>query len=401
VSSARPVLAHVTTTDISLEMLLGPQLEAFSDAGYDVVGVSAPGPFVRALNARGVRHIALEHATRAFALGEDVRAIRELAGVFRSLRPTIVHTHNPKPGFYGRIAARAAGVPIVVNTVHGLYAQEGDRWSKRALVYTAERVASMCSHAELVQNVEDVGTLRRIGVPAAKLTLLGNGIDLERFDPTRVSDDDRAAARAELGARGADDVVVGSIGRLVREKGFVEMFDAARRVRAYAPATRFAVIGDQDPHKADALSPSELARAQTADVRILPWREDIVRLYAAMDVFVLASHREGFPRVAMEAAAMGVPVVATDIRGCRQAVDDGLTGRLVPARDSASLASAIGQLVADADARDRLGRAAREKAKLAFDQQRCIRITLDTYRLLMQQRGGARVDPRERCSETS
>ncbi len=198
----RPVLAHVTTTDISLELLLGPQLEAFAREGFDVVGISAPGPYVDALAQRGVRHIPLQHATRAFALGEDVQAVWELTSVFRRLRPAIVHTHNPKPGVYGRVAARLAGVPIVVNTVHGLYAQADDRWTKRTLVYSAERVASLCSDAELVQNVEDVETLRRLRIPDRKLTLLGNGIDLRRFDPARVSPAERAAAREVLGARG-------------------------------------------------------------------------------------------------------------------------------------------------------------------------------------------------------
>ena len=225
------VVAHVTTTDISLELLLGPQLEAFATAGYEVVGISAPGPYVDALAARGIRHVPLEHATRSFAPGQDARALAELVGVFRRLRPTIVHTHNPKPGLYGRVAARVARVPVIVNTVHGLYAQPDDRWAKRAAVYSIERVAALCSHAELVQNPEDLETLARLGVPRAKLTLLGNGIDLTRFDPATVTADDAQQARAEMGACGPDDVVVGLVGRLVREKGYLDVFEAARRLR--------------------------------------------------------------------------------------------------------------------------------------------------------------------------
>src|SRR6202011_493787 len=140
-------------------------------------------------------------------------ALLELVQVLRHLRPTIVHTHNPKPGLYGRVAARLARVPVIVNTVHGLYAQADTALSKRALVYGAERAASFCSHAELVQNEEDVATLRRIGVPPRKLTLLGNGIDLLRFDPTVVPASEVAAARAEMGARRNDDVVIGTVGR--------------------------------------------------------------------------------------------------------------------------------------------------------------------------------------------
>ncbi|MDQ1515846.1 MAG: hypothetical protein QOE80_1676, partial [Actinomycetota bacterium] len=116
-------LLHVTTTDISLELLLGPQLRAFRDAGYEVHTASAAGPFVAGLTAVGIAHHPLRHTTRAFALGHDAAAPAELYRLFRRLRPDIVHTHNPKPGVYGRMAARAARVPLVVNTQHGLYAQ--------------------------------------------------------------------------------------------------------------------------------------------------------------------------------------------------------------------------------------------------------------------------------------
>src|SRR4029077_9168984 len=106
--------------------------------GFDVVGASAPGPYVEALEARGVRHVALRHAARRMAPLEDARALVELVRVFRELRPAIVHTHNPKPGLYGRVAARVARVPVVVNTVHGLYAQAHDPLAPRAMIYGME-----------------------------------------------------------------------------------------------------------------------------------------------------------------------------------------------------------------------------------------------------------------------
>jgi glycosyltransferase involved in cell wall biosynthesis len=378
---------------MTLELLLGPQLEAFAQDGFDVVGISAAGPFVEAIERRGIRHLPLRHATRASAPAQDAHAMVELLQLLRRLRPTIVHTHNPKPGLYGRVASRLARVPVVVNTVHGLYAQSEDALPKRALVYAAERVASICSHAELVQNQEDLVTLQRIGVPGHKLTLLGNGIDLRRFDPATVSPRDVTAARTELGARHPDDVVVGIVGRLVREKGYLEAFQAARRLRDHVPPLRFAVVGGEDHEKSDALRPEDLEQARTHGVRFLGGRDDIVRLYAGMDLLVLASHREGFPRVAMEAAAMGVPVIATNIRGCRQVVHDGVTGQLVSPRDAHALAGAIQHLARAPARRRRLGCAGRAKAAREFDQQRCIDITLETYRRLMNERLGSRVVP--------
>ena len=274
-----PVVAHVTTTDISLELLLGPQLEAFAAAGYEVVGVSAPGPYVDALARRGIRHVPLEHATRAFAPLDDARALTELVGVFRRLRPAIVHTHNPKPGVYGRVAARVARVPVVVNTVHGLYAQPGDPWAKRAAVYSMERVASLCSHAELVQNPEDVETLARLGVPRRKLTMLGNGVDLSRFDPATVTDDDVRAARAEMGACRPDDVVVGLVGRLVREKGYLDVCAAAAQLRDRMPTVRIAVIGVEESEKGDALTPADRARMENLALSTSSAREPLVLAY--------------------------------------------------------------------------------------------------------------------------
>lgn len=385
----RPRLVHVTTTDISLELLLGPQLQAFSRAGYEVIAMSAAGPFVAGLEAAGIRHVAIRHATRSSAPHRDALALAELYGHFRRLRPDIVHTHNPKPGVYGRLAARAAGVPVVVNTVHGLYALPGDRRAKRALVYGLERLAAACSHTELVQNPEDVQTLIRIGVPRQRLQLLGNGIDLGRFDPTRTTPQEVARTRSELGA-GPDDVVCGAVGRLVCEKGYRELLTAASRLKEHVPHARFIVVGQEDVDKSDRLSADDIERGRRARVSFLGMRRDIESIYAAMDLYVLASYREGFPRSAMEAAAMGLPMVATDIRGCRQVVDHGTTGLLVPPRDASALTDALAKLITDYGLRSRMGDAARKKAMAEFDQQRVIDTTLDVYeRLLYRSRSSA------------
>jgi glycosyltransferase involved in cell wall biosynthesis len=381
----RPKLVHVTTTDMSLDWLLGPQLEAFAAAGYEVLGASAPGPHVEALEARGVRHLPLAHATRAMAPGEDVRALAELREIFMRERPTIVHTHNPKPGLYGRLAARAARVPVIVNTVHGLYATPDDPLPKRALVYGLERLAATCSHAELVQNPEDVGVLRRLGIPAERIHLLGNGVDLTRFDPTADRTAAVAALRRELDLD-PDDVVVGAVGRLVWEKGYRELFAAHETARARDPRLRLVVAGPADPDKADAVGPDDLDRAEAAGVRLLGRRDDVEDLYALFDVYALASHREGFPRSAMEAATMGVPIVATNIRGCRQVVDHGRTGLLVPLGDVDRLADALVLLARDTDRRRAMGERAAARARTEFDQQRVIEITLAVYADLLAAR---------------
>jgi glycosyltransferase involved in cell wall biosynthesis len=376
-------LLHLATTDMSLALLLGPQLRAFADAGMEVIGASAEGAYAGQLAAWGIRHEPVQHATRSNSVGQDVQALAELVRMFRRLRPDIVHTHNPKPGAYGRLAAKLAGVPVVVNTVHGLYATPTDPLLRRTLVYGLERTVSMCSQAELMQNVEDLEVLARLRVPARKLVLLGNGIDLERFGPQ--PPDLMAAARRAMGVA-EDRVLVGVVGRLVWEKGFAELFEAARLLRYSCPEVAIVVIGPGDPAKSNALSDADVRLAEEiGNVRFLGERKDVEDLYPGMDLFVLPSYREGFPRSAMEAAACGVPVVATDIRGCRQVVDDGTTGLLVPARDGAALAGAIGALASDPVRRHEMGLASVALAQAEFDDRRVISITLGVYERLLGQ----------------
>ncbi len=386
-AKSRGRLVHITTTDISLALLLGPQLRAFRDAGYEVIGVSAPGPFVEQLEADGIRHVPLRHATRAVAPHRDLAALSEVYRVIRDLAPTIVHTHNPKPGIYGRLAAKAARVPVIVNTVHGLYALPTDSFVKRSVVYGLERIAATASDAELLQNIEDLAVLRSLRIPIAKLSVLGNGIDLARFDPEGVDRDRTEVLRKELGATDGD-VVVGLVGRLVWEKGYREVFSAARELATTAPHIRFAIVGPTDFDKADAITPADIAAAEAlGNIRFLGHRDDVEELYPAFDLYVLASHREGFPRSAMEAAAMGVPVIATDVRGCRQVVDHATTGFLVPRSDATAIARAIATLADDPEMSARMRGASILKARSEFDQQRVITHTLATYDRLLAARG--------------
>jgi len=377
----RPKLIHVTTTDMSLDWLLGPQLQAFQRAGFEVLGASAAGEHVAAIEAAGIRHIALQHATRAMAPHHDLLALRELVRVFRTERPTVVHTHNPKPGVYGRLAAKAAGVPVIVNTVHGLYALPEDPLPKKAVVYGLERIAAFCSDAELLQNPEDVATLRRLGVRAKKLRVLGNGIDLERFE-AHADPDRRAELRASWGAT-AHTVVVGLVGRLVAEKGYREVFAAAERLAKSHPFVRFVVVGPEDPDKADGITVSERDAAEASGVIFLGRRDDVDAIYGAFDLYLLASWREGFPRSAMEAAASGLPIVATDIRGCRQVVDHGENGLLVAPRSVWELAAAVAELADDPARRATMGAAGVAKSRRNFDQEQIIEITLQCYRRLL------------------
>lgn len=381
-------IIHLTTIDMSLDWLLGPQLKAFRDAGHELVGMSAPGPHVEAIEANGVRHVPLTALTRRPTFRADMRASWQIYRAIRRERPDILHTHNPKPGVLGRVLGRVARVPVIVNTQHGLFAQPTDRLKRRLPVYVAERVAAAFGHVELVQNPEDVDTLiRTLKVPRRKVILLGNGIDLSRLNGDRSA---RAHVRAEWGV-GDDEVVAGVVGRLVREKGLRELFEALHALKPDHPQLRLVVVGPQDPDKPDGLSPEAIAEAEELGVVFTGVRHDMPECYAGMDIFVTATHREGFPRAAMEASASGLPLVATDIRGCRQVVDNGVTGLLVPVRSPVALAAAIAELATGPMQRARMGAAAKAKAQAEFDQQRVIDLTLEVY-----QREWSRRAPRRR-----
>ncbi|HRQ37749.1 MAG TPA: glycosyltransferase family 4 protein [Chloroflexota bacterium] len=380
-------VAHITTIDLSLRFLLLNQLRSLQAAGYEVVGISASGPDVPVLEASGIRHIAVP-MTRRFSPLPDLLSLWRLYQVMRRERFTIVHTHNPKPGLLGQVAAWMTGTPIIVNTVHGFYFHEGMKPFWRRFYITVEQIAARCSDVILSQNSEDMLTAVTTHIcPPEKIKYLGNGIDIARFNRNCLSPESIVQSRAALGIPpGAP--VVGFVGRLVAEKGILELLAAARQVVTQIPQTRFLIVGPLDTEKADALTPTIAADYNLADACIFTgMRQDMPEMYALMDVFVLPSHREGFPRSPMEASAMGVPCVVTDIRGCREAVTHGRNGYLTPLGDTDTLAAAILDLLTDKDKARQMGQNGRQMAEELFDEQLVFARVKAEYARLLQEKG--------------
>ena len=366
-------LAHLTTVDMSLELLLGTELDADVAAGHTVFGVSAPGPYVSRIEARGVSHVPLPALTRSWNLRGDLAAARQLARALRSLDLDVLHTHTPKAGVLGRVIGRAMNVPVVVNTCHGLWMRPDDPWRKKAAVLATEAFAARWSHAELYQNAVDRHALRH-AVPRHRSRTVGNGIDLARF--TR-DDEARARLRREVGV-GPNDVLVGGVGRRVAEKGIHDFVYAARALSGRAT---FIWVGPADGDKADALDDDH------SGVTWLGLRDDMPAVYSALDLFVLPSHREGFSRSAMEAAACGCALVLSDIRGCREIGTHDEQLLLVPPRHPSALTAALSRLIADASLRERLAKSAQHRAHGTFDQRAIARVSLDTYAAVTRTRG--------------
>lgn len=382
--TANPRVAHVTTVDLSLRYLLLNQLERIRDEGYDVVGISADGPNVAVVEAQGIPHFAVP-MTRRFTPFADLRALWALTWLMRREHFDVVHTHTPKAGLLGQLAARLSGVPVVVNTLHGFYFHDGTKPLPRRFYIWMERIAARCSDTILSQNKEDIATAieERIARPDL-LKWLGNGIDISRFDRTRLTEEELDALRAEIGLD-AERPVIGFVGRLVEEKGILDLLAAAKSVLKEVPGIQLLIVGPYDDEKPDALRPDVAERYGLSEqCRFLGMRHDMPELYALMDVLVLPSYREGFPRAPMEASAMGVPAVATDIRGCREAVEHGVNGLLFPVGDAAALAHALVELLTDEPRRRRMGEAGRAMAEERFDEQKVFERVLREYERLLR-----------------
>lgn len=383
----RPKVLHVSTSDMSLGVLLLNQLRHIRDAGYEVMGVSSAGPYLARVEEAGIR-TAVVPMVRAITPGADAVALARLVRVFRRERPAIVHTHTPKAALLGQYAALLARVPVRVHTIHGLYFPGHMTPRTRPFYVAAERLTMRFTHLALSQNPEDipVSIEEKICRPD-RVQYLGNGIDLDRFRPERA---DRCAVerlRTELGMEPGDPVV-GIVARVNREKGYLEFFQAARKIAERVPRARFVVVGPVESEKFDALDPVQLAREAGVAERThyLGVRSDMLELYTLFDVLVLPSHREGFPRSPMEAHAMGRPAVATDIRGCRQVVADGETGFLVPLRDPEALADRVARVLEDPALARRMGEAALARAREHFDERKVIERTLAAYDELLKRR---------------
>lgn len=380
-------IVHVATAAHSLRYLLLNQLLSIQAAGYDVSTISAPGIDVPVLQEAGIRHIPVS-MTRNMTPGADLLSLWRLFRVMRKERFTIVHTHNPKPGLLGQLAARMARVPIVINTLHGFYFHEHTPPFWRRFYITMEKVAARCSDVILSQNSEDIKTAVQEGICSPDLIKpLGNGIDIGRFDRRCLSSELLGEKKAELGIPEGVPIV-GFVGRLVREKGILELMEAAVQIREAVPDVRFLLIGLIDREKPDVLTPEVAGEYGLAESCVFAgFREDMPELYALMDLFVLPSHREGFPRSPMEASAMGIPSIVTDIRGCREAVEDGRNGRLIPLRNPKAIEAAVLDLLQNKEKALQMGHNGRQMAEERFDEQLIFERVKQEYALQLAARG--------------
>lgn len=386
-------VAHVTTIDMSLRYLLLNQLKSLQAAGYQVHGISAAGPDVPVIEAAGIRYIPIP-MTRNVTPMADLIGLWRLVQLMRRERFTIVHGHTPKAELLGQLAARLARVPIVIDTFRGIYYRSDMHPLWRKLFIAMARLAANQADVILSQSQEAMEMAIREGICSPeKIRFLGNGIDIQRFNRAQLDQMQINRYRQEFDL--PDGVpVIGFVGRLVREKGILELLQAAQIVRQEYPEVKFLIVGPIDENKPDAVTPA-LARTYGLDNACIfaGLRQNMPYMYALMDLFVLPSHRESFPRSPMEASAMKVPCIATDIPGCREAVIHGQNGLLTPLGDAEKLAEAMLNLLSNPAQAKTMGQVGRQLAETQFDEQLIFAKVKAVYAELLAQKGVVTIIP--------
>lgn len=337
-------VCQLCAVDFTLEKFLVPLVSGMTNQGWEVHSVCSDGPAVERLRTRGFKIHVIPIERGLFRLSHLSSLIR-LIKLFRHEKFDLLHVHTPIAALLGRIAAKIAGISIVVYTAHGFYFHDDmPRW--KYLLYVAiEKLGGNLTDILFTQSAEDAYTA--VGyrfLDSKNIHAIGNGVDLERFSPTNFdcAVDVRTALEIPM-----DAFVVGFIGRLVEEKGVGDLLIAAKYATRKSRKIWFILIGERlasDHAKGVEVELEKIAFEDRKRVLMLGLRDDIPQLISAIDLFCLPSWREGMPRSLIEAMAMRKPVIASNIRGCREEVIHGETGILVPPRAPIELADAILQM---------------------------------------------------------
>jgi glycosyltransferase involved in cell wall biosynthesis len=370
-------------TDPRSALLVRGQLAYLGRRGFDVHLVTGRGEPAGALAAaEGATHHAVD-IQRDIALGSDPRALAQLVGLLARLRPTLIDGSTPKAGLLAMVAATVSRVPVRVHTLRGLRHVTA-RGARRAVLWAGHRVTCQLAHQVICVGPSLRARAIALGVVAADRAVVlgpgsGNGVDPARFDPVR-----HAAAGAALrAAHGATGPVVAFVGRVSRDKGLAELVAAwARLGRADA---QLWIVGPDDP--TDPIDGATRAALAAPTIHLLGDQREVGPIYAAADVVVLPSHREGLANVLLEAGAMATPAVASRIPGCVDVIVDGVTGALVEVGDVAGLARAIAGYLTDPARAAAHGAAAQARVLCDFRMSEVWARVADQYAALIDQRG--------------
>lgn len=337
-------IIRITTVPESLGSLLRGQLKFMSDY-FEVVGVSSSGNgrLDEVGNRENIRIAPIE-MTRQITPINDLKSVWQLYKFLKKEKPLIVHTHTPKAGTLGMMAAFMARVPYRLHTIAGLPLLEATGF-KRKLLDTVEKITYAFATKIYPNSVglRDI-IIKHNYTSLKKLKIIGNGssngIDTEYFDPHLITATEKQELRQKLGIEKNDFVFI-FVGRLVKDKGINELIEAFLEIGKKHKNTRLLLVGPFEKHL-DPLNPeTEKHIIDNKKVHMVGWQDDVRPYFAISDCLVFPSYREGFPNVVMQAGAMGLPSIVTNINGCNEIIKDGINGTIIPTKDVNSLFNAM------------------------------------------------------------
>ena len=368
-------ILHVTTIGLTAQVFLLPLLQRLQREGHEVWLACSDDDNARFVEQQGIAFFPV--TIRRTIRPADVRSVLRLRRFMREQRFDLVNTHTAKGGSVGRIAARLAGVPRIVHTMHGITFHAYLPRPLQCCYWCIERLLACWTTCYIA--VTEVIRRRIVSAglaPAERVQRIYNGLDLGKFSPDAVQPAARLALRTQW--RVADHTcVIGVVSRLVPDKGLDDALAAFARLQAGNPDTLLVIAGDgplERPLKAHAAALG-IANA----IRWLGWHDNVPELLSAFDIFCLPTLREGFGYAFLEAQAMGLPVVATNIEPLTETMAPNETALLVPPHSPAAVAAALEQLVRDAALRTALGARGRQRVRDLFDQERQLDAVVALY----------------------
>lgn len=380
-------LFRLVTSASSLGLVKG-QLQYITEGECDCCAVSG-GPEERAkefTEREGIPTILIPHLVRPISIGNDLRALSELIRLFRREEPDIVHANTPKASLLGMVAAWICRVPHRVYLVTGLRFETSTGFM-RWLLKTMERITCACATKVVPEGQGVKKTLYREHITSKPMAVLHNGningIDLEYFNRTPEVVERANQIREEVGGSFAYLFV----GRIVRDKGISELVDAFERVHMEHPETRLILVGTQEPELDPLPDRTQRLIADNDAIIEAGWQDDVRPWFVASDLFAFPSYREGFPNVVMQAGALGIPSIVTDINGSNEIIIEGQNGTIIPKRDTDVLYRKMTEAL---DQRDRLTEmSARCRSLIAsrYRQEDVWRATLEMYNSLSRVHG--------------
>jgi len=378
-------LVRITTIPLSLEKLLEGQL-TYMEKHYEVIAIAAEKERLEQYGKSNEVRTFWVEMTRKITPLQDLKAVVKLYMFFKKERPLIVHTHTPKAGIVGMLAGKLAGVPIRLHTVAGLPLIETSGF-KRKILDLVETFTYKLSTRVYPNSLELKKLIVKLGYAKRnKLKVLGkgssNGIDTNYFDPANfIKDKEKSSYKKELGIPDEDFVYV-FVGRLVSEKGINELVTAFSQLYSSHQNISLLLVGPFE-QKLDPLDNTVFKTIKShSKIFTTGYQEDVRPYFSISDVLTFPSYREGFPNVVMQANAMGLPAIVTNINGCNEIIKDGINGKIIPVKNVTDLKANMEELLLETSLRSKLTQNARKLIQANYERSKFWAILLKEYKEL-------------------